>query len=216
MGRPRSFGKTAVQQPVSLQKYNLRAMQPSVLYVKNMVCQRCIKVVKAVLKEMRIPFSQVTLGEISLNITLNKEQLGLLDETLRQEGFSLLGDKNSRLVEQIKNIIIAFVHDAKTRNSASKLTFSHYLAQQIGHDYGTLSQLFSSVEGLTIEKYVILQKIERVKELLRYGELNLTQIAEATGYSSVQYLSNQFKRVTGLSPNNFKKLKQPRQGIDAI
>ena len=181
-----------------------------------MVCQRCIKVVREILEELDIPFSQVLLGEIHLDNTLTKSQLNHLNEVLNKEGFALLGDRNARLVEKIKAVIIAFVHDQEIRANAAKLTFSHYLSKELGHDYSMLSQLFSSVEGVTIEKYLILQKTEKVKELLKYGELNLTQIAEATGYSSVQYLSNQFKRVTGMSPKKFNKLKQPRSGIDGV
>ncbi len=190
-------------------------MKSTVVHIKNMVCQRCLKVVKETFQKLGIDYKHVTLGEVVLFKPLEKHEYSVVEKALQVEGFELLGNKNSRLVEKIKNTIISYVHHPESHTLWANYTFSHNLAQHLGQDYRSLSQLFSSVEGITIEKYLIYQKIERVKELLNYGELNLTQIAQVTGYSSVQYLSNQFKRVTGLSPIAFKKLKAPRAGIDA-
>ncbi|MDH3709054.1 MAG: AraC family transcriptional regulator [Cyclobacteriaceae bacterium] len=187
-----------------------------VVFIKNMVCQRCIKVVKEILVDLGITFQQVNLGEVHLDTTLSKEQATKLHRKLQQDGFEILGDKNAKTVERIKNTIIEYVHQPEKYRTHSHWTFSSFLSKQLAQDYTSLSQLFSSVEGITIEKYLIHQRIEKVKELLKYGELNLTEIAQRTGYSSVQYLSNQFKRVTGLSPNQFKKLNLPRHGIDSV
>ncbi len=186
------------------------------IYIKNMVCQRCIKVVKQLLKNHGLAYQQVILGEVILNHKPTDQQLGSFQTDLKREGFDLLSHKNTRIVEKIKNVIVAYVHYDQISAQVRSQKFSHYLSRELGQDYSTLSHLFSSVAGITIEKYLIHQKVERVKELLKYGELNLTEIARDTGYSSVQYLSNQFKKVTGLSPSAFKRLDQPRQGIDAI
>lgn len=189
---------------------------PPILIIKNMVCQRCIKVVKEILNELDIPFRQVILGEIHLQNPISTNLTIALKERLHQEGFDLLSDKNAETVEKIKKVIITYVHEPDKYRDHAHWTFSSFLARTVGQDYSSLSQLFSAVEGITIEKYLINQRIEKVKELLKYGELNLTEISRATGYSSVQYLSNQFKRVTGLSPNAFKRLNLPRKGIDEV
>ena len=182
------------------------------LYIKNMVCPRCIKVVKGILTALEIDFLEVGLGEVSTVKSPTRDQLQTLAKALEDEGFALLTHRNAQLVERIKHLIISYVQHPE--NHPQQLKFSQYLAQEIGQEYTSLSQLFSSVAGITIEKYLIAQRIARVKELLKYDELNLTQIADATGYSSVQYLSNQFKRVTGMAPQKFKKLSLPRRGID--
>ena len=179
-----------------------------------MVCPRCIKVVKETLDGLDIAYQEVQLGEVNLNLALSKQKQQQLAMALEKEGFSLLTAKSAQQVEKIKRLIIAFVQDPQAHPQARRMKFSQYLAQSLGQDYSSLSQLFSAVTGITLEKYLIAQKIERVKELLKYGELNLTQIAEATDYSSVQYLSNQFKRVTGMSPRQFRQLNPPRAGID--
>lgn len=191
-------------------------MNANILYIKNMVCQRCLKVVKEVLYSLKIDYTDVILGEVKLNGALTPESKLRVSKALREQGFDLLDDHNARIVEKIKNIIIGYIHQPQEHPEASRLTFSKYLAQTLAKDYTILSQLFSSVEGITIEKYLIHQKIERVKELLKYGELTLTEIAYACGYSSVQYLSNQFKRVTGMSPRDFRHLGLDRKGIDII
>ena len=181
-----------------------------------MVCQRCHRAVEQILNDLKIPFVNLTLGEVQLAQPLNEKQQSKLQEALQAEGFELLGDRKAKTVEKIKNVIRAYIHQPQQFQDQAHLTFSRVLAQTVAQDYTSLSQLFSSVEGITIEKYLIHQRIEKVKELLKYGELNLTEIAREMGYSSVQYLSNQFKRVTGLSPNEFKKMNLPRKGIDSL
>ncbi len=179
-----------------------------------MVCPRCIKVVREELEKIGLQPISVNLGVAELK---NDQQLPLLKikEILDQNGFELLQDKNSALVEKIKGSIIDLIYGNKLQNFHENL--SHYLSRDLGKDYSTLTNLFSSVEGLTIEKYFILQKIERVKELLVYNELTLSEIADRLGYSSVQALSNQFKKITGLNPTYFKHIGlEKRKGIDSI
>lgn len=183
------------------------------LFVKNMVCDRCSMVVRQELEKIGLKPLHVALGEITLEQPPSAENLSRLSHSLSSVGFSLIDDKKSRTIEQIKNAIIDVVHHGR------KLTtnLSDYLVQQIGRDYSYLSNLFSEVEGTTIEQYYIHQKIERVKELLVYGELTLSQIASDLGYSSVAHLSNQFKKVTGLTPSHFKQVKDDkRKPIDKV
>jgi len=174
------------------------------IYVKDMVCNRCKMVVKSTLKNLGLHPVQVDLGEIELeenDITEVKEELR---KELQSLGFDLLDDKKSRTIEKIKNLITDLVQN---KSNKIDVKLSAYLTGELHQDYSALSNLFSDVEGITIEKYYILQKIEKVKELLVYDELTLSEIAFQLNYSSVAYLSNQFKKVTGLSPSHFKKLK---------
>lgn len=173
------------------------------LFIKNMVCNRCKMVVKSILEKLDLHPIQVELGEVNLqetDISAVKEQL--LQE-LQLLGFDLLDNKKSKTIEKVKNLITDLVQN---QNNGIKSTLSEFLASEMHQDYSALSNLFSEVEGLTIEKYYILQKIEKVKELLVYDELSLSEIADQLNYSSVAYLSNQFKKVTGLTPSHFKKL----------
>lgn len=174
------------------------------IYVKDMVCNRCKMVVKSTLKNLGLHPVQVDLGEIELE----ENDISQVKEELRKElqslGFDLLDDKKSRTIEKIKNLITDLVQN---KNNKINVKLSAYLTGELHQDYSALSNLFSDVEGITIEKYYILQKIEKVKELLVYDELTLSEIAFQLNYSSVAYLSNQFKKVTGLSPSHFKKLK---------
>jgi AraC-like DNA-binding protein len=184
------------------------------LYIKNMVCDRCIMVVKQILNQFNIPFIDVNLGEVLLANTLSKQQKDTLDKALTNMGFEILDDKKSKLIEQIKVAIIDLVHHQQLE---LKNNLSEYISQKLHHDYGYLSNLFSEVEGTTIEQYFIAQKIEKVKELLVYEELTLNQIAADLNYSSVAHLSNQFKKVTGMTPTNFKKIKSiKRKTIDKV
>ncbi|CAM1368440.1 helix-turn-helix domain-containing protein [Tenacibaculum xiamenense] len=174
------------------------------IYIKNMVCSRCKMVVKASLEKLGLHPIQVELGEIKLkehDITSVKEKL---IEELNSFGFELLNDRKTKTIEKVKNLIIELV---QSKNNSINLKLSEYLTKELQKDYNTLSSLFSEVEGITIEKYFILQKIEKVKELLVYDELTLSEIAFKLNYSSVAYLSNQFKKVTGLTPSHFKKMK---------
>lgn len=171
------------------------------LCIKNMVCDRCILVVRRLLDDLGVPPLAVELGVVRLAAPLTREQRLALGTRLAEVGFELLDDPRTRLVEQIKNILIERIHRDDT---APRETLSGYLTRRLPHEYSALSKLFSETEGTTIEKYVIAQKIERVKELLAYGELSLGEIAERLGYSSVAHLSAQFKSVTGITPSAFK------------
>uniref|UniRef100_F4C2X1 Transcriptional regulator, AraC family n=1 Tax=Sphingobacterium sp. (strain 21) TaxID=743722 RepID=F4C2X1_SPHS2 len=184
------------------------------LFVKNMVCNRCIMVVQHELDKLGIAAKSVKLGEVSLANELSAEQKDALKQALNPLGFELIDDKKSRTIEKIKNIIIDLVHH---RDNDAKTNLSDVLSDRLNHDYNYLSNLFSEVEGTTIEKYFIAQKIEKVKELLVYDELSLSEIAYRLNYSSVAYLSNQFKKVTGLSPSHFKQIREDkRKPLDKV
>jgi len=184
------------------------------IFIKNMVCNRCIMVVENELDKLNLDVNSVSLGKVDLNRPLTQEDKVKLKEVLLPLGFEVIDDKRSRIIESIKNIIIDVVHH---QNAEVKISLSELLSSKLHLDYGYLSTLFSEVEGTTIEKYVIAQKIERVKELLVYDELSLSEIAFQLNYSSVAYLSNQFKKVTGLTPSHFKQIKeQKRKPLDEI
>lgn len=178
------------------------------LYIKNMVCRRCKMVVQAELEKLRLHPVSVELGEIELQ---EDTLLGLKDKLLKQLhslGFDLIDDKKSKTIDRIKILIIELVYQ---KNNQITVNLSDYLSQDLMQDYPTLSNLFSEVEGITIEKYFIHQKIERVKELLIYDEMTLNEIANLLNYSSVAYLSNQFKKNTGFTPSYFKQLKNRKR-----
>lgn len=184
------------------------------LYIKNMVCNRCIMAVKQELEKLNIQSNRIALGEIEVNDNIPKEQIQQLDLRLKDLGFELLDDAKKQLIEKIKNIIINHVHYNSEDNNYN---FSDILSQKLHKDYSYLSSLFSEVEGITIEKYMIHQKIEKVKELLIYDELSLSEIAYQSGYSSVAHLSAQFKKVTGLTPSHFKQVGQnKRKPLDKV
>jgi AraC family transcriptional regulator len=176
------------------------------LYIKNMVCDRCILVVRQELDEMKLGFKNIQLGEVELIEPPSDQKLRELKTQLNNLGFELLDDKKSTLVEKIKSTIIQLIHGTEADELRKKL--SVLLSEKLKMDYHYISSLFSSIEGITIEKYVILQRIEKAKELLMYAELSLSEIADQLGYSSVQHLSQQFKKTTGLTPSHFKNLKK--------
>jgi len=165
-------------------------------------------VVKGQLEKLGINSISVNLGEVEVEGNLSKKQLLELDGTLQTLGFELIDDKKSKTIEKIKNSIVQLVHHS---DYELKTNLSAYITSKIPQDYNYLSNLFSEVEGTTIEKYFINQRIERVKELLVYDELTLSQIADKLGYSSVAYLSNQFKKITGFTPSYFKTLKEKKR-----
>lgn len=167
-----------------------------------MVCARCERTVERLLTESRLKVKNVRLGEADIEGEPNPVQLEALRNSLQMEGFELLDDRTSRLIGQIKTLIVQEIHHESQKPET--MNFSDYLSQKTGHDYSYLSKLFSSVEGVTTEKYIIAQKIERVKELLVYDEMTLSEIAWQLGYSSSQHLSNQFRQVTGMTPTQFK------------
>ncbi len=184
------------------------------IYVKSMVCNRCIEAVSEELAKLDIEAMDITLGEVSLQEELSIDRKEQLKEALAERGFELLEDRNNQYIEQIKSAVISRIHHQEPQ---PETTFSKFLEREIGRDYSFLSTLFSSVEGVTIERYIILQKIEKVKELLIYDQLSLSQIAGQLDYSSVQHLSNQFKKITGMSPSEFKQLRpKPRKPLDQV
>ena len=185
------------------------------LYIKNMVCSRCKMVVKSELLKFGLHPVAVELGEIEIQEKdLNDLQKMQLNKKLIAFGFEIINDKKGRLIEKIKNEIVNLVHYS---DEQLKTNFSDHVSQLLHHDYSYLSKLFSEVEGTTIEKYYINQKIEKVKELLIYDELSLSEIAFKLGYSSVAYLSNQFKKQTGLTPSFYKNMKaHKRSNIEEL
>jgi YesN/AraC family two-component response regulator len=178
------------------------------LYIKNMVCSRCKMVVKDELIKFGVHPTSVELGEVEIAEQLNPQKKNELNHVLQSFGFDLIDDKKSQLIEKIKNTIVELVHYSEGQ---LKTNFSEHISTKLHHDYNYLSNLFSEVEGTTIEKYVIAQKIEKVKELLKYDELSLSAIADKLSYSSVGYLSNQFKKQTGLTPSFYKSLRQNKR-----
>ena len=167
-----------------------------------MVCSRCIMVVKAEFEKLSLQPLSVVLGEVELEHEINKESELLLEKELTALGFELIKDKKNQLVENIKNLIVNLVH---YKEEELNVNLSDYIATNLLLDYSTLSQYFSEIEQTTIEKFYIAQKIEKVKELLMYDELSLSEISYKLHYSSVAHLSNQFKKITGLTPSQFKK-----------
>jgi AraC-like DNA-binding protein len=178
------------------------------LYIKNMVCNRCITAVKAELDKQGLHPLAITLGEVEILADPTRSQLEQLDASLQQLGFEIIDDRKSRLIERIKNELVSMVHYTGDK---PRTNLSDHLSGKLHHDYNYLSTLFSDVEGTTIEKYFIAQKIERVKELLTYDELTLSEIADRLGYSSVAYLSNQFKKVTGFTPSHFRTIREKKR-----
>jgi AraC-like DNA-binding protein len=166
--------------------------------------------VKSVIESMDLNYRTVELGEIDIKEELDKEQLATLKKRLMVSSLLLMDDKKSMLIEKIKVIIIDMVHHAE---EIPLINFSEYLCTKIDHDYTYMATLFSEVTGTTIEHFIIAHKIEKVKELLLYDELNLTEISYKLNYSSVAHLSNQFKKVTGLTPTYFKKLREFKKRI---
>lgn len=180
-----------------------------------MVCNRCIMVVSQELEKLQLPFSSISLGEVNMVEAPSPGQLKELGDNLKKLGFELLDDKKNALLEKIKTTIIHLIHGRDNDTLNTKLSI--FLQESIGVDYHYLSTVFSAAEGLTIEKYVILQRIERVKELLQYDEMNLSEIADNLGYSSVQHLSQQFKKITGLTPSAYRQLKEnSRKPLDQV
>lgn len=179
-----------------------------VIYIKYMVSLRCKMMVKEELKKLGIRYQEVDLGMVELEEDLSPEQREQLRTNLKRSGLELLDDKRSIIVERIKNVIIDMIHHS---DEPPRVNYSDYISEKLGYDYTYLSNIFSEVQGITIQQFIILHKIERVKELLLYDELNLTEIAFRLHYSSAAHLSNQFKKITGLSPSHYKLLREKRK-----
>lgn len=188
--------------------------QDHVLFIKNMVCNRCILVVSEMLKNLNFNPVRVELGKAVVEEPLTPADRRLIQQSLETLGFELLDDKRLRTIEQIRTAIIELVH---YENNLSKLKLSEYLSRKCHYDYSFLSKLFSEAYGISIEKYYIAQKVERTKELLLYDELTVSEIATLLHYSSVAHLSSQFRQVTGMSPSEFKHLKDnKRSPLDKV
>jgi len=186
-----------------------------IIFIKNMVCQRCIMAVKDEAKKLGIRVKNIRLGELQTeDDQIQPEVLQVFDKNLEAIGFERFDDKKSRIIEKVKSIVIENLHhnDGKINHNYSELIDS-----QIPHEYNYISNIFSSFEGITLEQYIIRQKIEKVKELIFYNELSLKEIAWKLGYNSAAYLSNQFKKVTGMTPGQFRKqLNKKRKPLDQM
>lgn len=178
------------------------------LYIKNMVCSRCKMVVKSELEKLGLHPISVDLGEVDIADELQGYKRQDIHAALQKFGFALLDDKKSVIIERVKNMIIDLVQN---KNNHLKTNLSDYLSKELNHDYTYITNLFTQVEGTTIEQYFIAQKVERVKELLVYDELTLSEISYQLNYSSVSHLSKQFKKVTGLTPSHYKQLKEQKR-----
>ena len=175
-----------------------------------MVCVRCKMVVKSELDKLGVQYTSIELGEVEIPDNIEKDQLSNLSVALKMTGLELMDDNKNILVEKIKTIIIELIH---YNDEQIKINLSDYLSEKLNHNYTYLSNLFSEVKGTTIEQFYLANKIEKVKELLFYDELNLAEIAYKLHYSSVAHLSNQFKKMTGLTPSHFKNLKNNRRSV---
>jgi len=183
------------------------------IHIKNMVCDRCIMAVNSIFENIGLQPVHTELGKVWLNSSPTEEQVVELSKSLNDVGFELIDDKRSQMIEAIKNIVIKLVHHTDEQEN---LNLSDILVRKLHHDYSYISSLFSDVTGITIEKYYIRQRTERVKELLAYDDYSVSQIADLLGYSNVAHLSNQFKQVTGMTPTAFKKNTPPRKPLDKV
>ena len=192
------------------------SLSVTTLHIKNMVCNRCIKVVREELQKLGYDVRSIVLGEATIGGEPSKGGLESIKAMLEENGFELMEDERVKTIERIKQAVLKLVRrDAE--KEPMRLKHSEYIAQEVGKEYHALSTLFSSIENITIEQYIILQRIERAKELLKYGELTLSEISYKLGYSSVAHLSNQFKKVTGMNPSAFKKIVVPlRLSLDKV
>ncbi|MFD1468305.1 helix-turn-helix domain-containing protein [Hymenobacter caeli] len=180
------------------------------IYIKYMVSRRCKILVQEELHKLGLQCGAVELGEVEVDGVITDEQRDHLGRALLKSGLELMDDKRAILVEKIKNVIVQIIHYTKEE---IRIKNSEFISDKLNHDYTYLANLFSETTGITIEHYLIAQKIERIKELLLYDELTLTQIANSLRYSSVSHLSNQFKKATGLTPSYFRQLKQYKRRL---
>lgn len=184
------------------------------IYIKNMVCGRCIASVQHIFEKHKIRVSKVELGLVITKTTIANNDLTQIAKDLIAEGFEILEDSSAQKIEKIKNLLL---HEVQSLQIDEDFRISDYLSAKFHKEYSSISKLFSQMENVTLEQYFILLKIEKVKELLFYGESTLTQIADMLGYKTVQHLSAQFKKVTGFSPSEFQKVKKGnRKPLDKI
>jgi len=173
------------------------------LLIKNMVCQRCVLTVENIFTDLKIPFHKISLGEVDLEEKLTDTDLKKIDQELNKVGFELIETRVNKIIEDIKKAVMEYLNLGM---ESENLKLSSFIVKEIPYDYSYLSDLFSTIEGKTIEQFFILSRIEKVKELLVYDQLSLTEISYQTGFSSVHHLSAQFKKITGLTPSHFKKI----------
>ncbi|MDR6405628.1 MULTISPECIES: AraC family transcriptional regulator [Chryseobacterium] len=184
------------------------------IFVKNMVCNRCISAVSAIFNEINIKVKNINLGEVETESEVSDKDLFTIENILQEAGFERIKDSAHQLIEKIKNFIIIKISELDIDEN---FLLSEFLSSKFHKDYSSLSKAFSQNENITLEQFFILQKIEKVKELLLYNELTLTEIAGKLGYKSVQYLSSQFRNITGFTPTEFKKLKvHSRKPLDQV
>jgi len=183
-------------------------MKKSIIHIKNMVCPRCILTIEGLLHELHIQFESVELGQIVLQKPIDTNQLLIFENRIKAVGFELLETGKSTIISDIKTVIIDQIHHKK---EPTLVNFSSVISEKLHHEYTYLSRLFSSVEGITIEKFIALQKTERVKEFLMYNQMTLSEIANDMNYSSVAHLSAQFKKETGMTPTQFKAQGKPKR-----
>jgi AraC-like DNA-binding protein len=189
---------------------------PLTFHIKNMVCDRCIRVVREEFESLGFEIRHIALGEAIVVRKRGRTGMEQIRQTLRQSGFDVLDDRKSRIVQKIKTAVLTLVRSPREPGTRA-IKDSAFIEREVGLDYHYLSTLFSTTENITIEKYIILQKIERVKELLKYDELSLKEIAFQMGYSSLAHLSGQFKKVTGMSARSYKNMKDAqRLPLDAL
>ncbi len=200
--------------PVPAERADLDSMEGHTLIIRNMVCNRCKAAVQAILEEAMLPIRRLELGEVELMRAATDMELVALREVLRAHGFELLQSRESATISRIKAIIVQLIHNAG--DASEKVKLSERLSTALHKNYSGLSTLFSAVEGITIEHYFLLQRLERVKELVRYDELSISEIAYSTGFSSVAHLSGQFKKLTDMSPTAFRDLGGPRTSLDLV
>jgi AraC family transcriptional regulator len=198
-----------------MKKSQTKKLKSQKLYIKNMVCDRCIRVVREEMQLLGHDVRKVELGEVEIGNTLKQNEIEVVKTMLQKNGFELIEDKTGKMIEAIKTAIIQLVHHNHD-TEPMKLKYSEYISQTVGKEYHSLSVLFSSVENITIEQYIIKQKIERVKELIKYDDRSLSEISYMMNYSSVQHLSNQFKTITGFTPGQFKKQTPLHQHLHRI
>lgn len=188
---------------MNVKKY--QGPRTTTLFVKNMVCPRCIKVVREELEALRHDVRNVILGEVTVSGMVDDKQLRRIQKAMETNGFELIEDRKATAIEKIKHAVLKLVQNDHEANPI-RMKDSEFISREVGQDYHSLSTLFSSVENITIEHFTILHRIERAKELLKYGEMRLNEISYKLGYSSVAHLSNQFKQVTGMTPTRFKNM----------
>ena len=179
--------------------------------IKHMVCARCLAAVEGILRKCRIPYRRIAMGEVELEASLSDSQRKDLERLLEGQGFELLADPRGRIVSKVKTLLLRLLEG---QNTTQLPLMSEYLQENVGRDFSSVSRLFSSVEGVTIERYFLKLRIEKVKEELYYNERSISQIAYALGFSSPAHLSSQFRQETGMSPSAFRKMRSPDHDLD--